>query len=579
MIFSERHLRKMVNCGILSADEYATILATGDNLFDALLSIEDIDVSKIISFITENIPSIKRYRLSDIDTKEIISSSKVINKKFCKKYRCFPLSKISGGELPIAMVNPFNQGYVSDITFALDAAALSLYICTHEQMDNLISAAFEIGVELFDVSTYEEGDEEEDTGIINLDEELAQSNDSAVISMVNAILAKSISTGVSDIHIEGGDETSRIRVRVDGDLRVMQTFPSGMHHTAMSRIKIMSNLDISNTRSPQDGRINLILNGRTVDLRVSILPTAKGEKCVMRILDKSGLSVDLNKMGLSKRDMNISLNAVGRKEGACLVTGPTGSGKTTTLYSFLNYVNDPAKNIITVEDPVEFMLEGINQVSVNPKRGLTFAGALRSILRQDPDIIMLGEIRDGETAGIALEAAQTGHMVLSTLHTNDAASVVTRLHELGLDRTLISASLNAIIAQRLIKRLCPVCSVEGHPSKLQHETIGIPLDYKIKKAVGCDKCNRGYKGRMGIHEVIRMTDSIKDLINEGGTHAEIVKHSRNEGMLTIFENGLNAVLYGITSLDELLGTAIPSDDFVFTERVRDRKVVPLDEMG
>ena len=561
--------------GGITSDIYE-LATTESNIFEFLLSVESVNKNVLADFVGSTFNSVSRFNFDITDVSSVVSAFPAVDRELSSRYGFFPMDGGDHRSVRVAIINPFNHRALQDIGFALDVSHVEPFICSRSELDDLVSMALDDGSGGFsETFEFEVSDDEADTGsAINLDELERQGNESSVVSLVNQIISSSISIGASDIHIEGGECSSRARIRLDGKLQLVKDFPSSIHPSLISRIKIMSSLDISNTRTPQDGRINLILRGKSVDMRVSILPTAKGEKVVMRILDKSGLSVDMDMIGLSTRDMDVVMNAVAKKDGACLVTGPTGSGKTTTLYSFLNNVNDVEKNIVTVEDPVEFMLEGINQVSVNVKKGLTFAGALRSILRQDPDIIMLGEIRDSETAGIALEAAQTGHMVMSTLHTNDAPSVITRLRELGLDPSLLAQSLNAIVAQRLIRRLCK-CKERGFPTELQSKTIGIPADFPVYVPVGCDKCNKGYKGRAGIHEVVKMTDVIKAAINNDATHAELVTIAREEGMLTIFENGLNRVIDGTTSLAEVMESSVIADGFNFADRFHDCAIQAL----
>ncbi|RMG23764.1 MAG: type II/IV secretion system protein, partial [Methanobacteriota archaeon] len=327
---------------------------------------------------------------------------------------------------------------------------------------------------------------------------------------------------------------------------------------------------ISNTKTPQDGRIKITARQKDYDLRASTLPSIFGEKIVMRILDKSGLSLDLPKLGIDTRLMDNVVACIKRPTGMCLVTGPTGSGKTTTLYSFLNHVNDIESNIVTVEDPVEYQLKGINQVQINPKSGLTFASALRSILRQDPDIVMVGEIRDHETAEIAVHAAQTGHLVFSTLHTNDAPSTISRLLDIGIDPPTLAASLSMILAQRLARKLCPECKVRAEITHTMKTIYGFPddVEFYAPNPKGCPKCHGiGYKGRLGIHEIIIINDRIRELVARGAGVREITMIAREEGMMTLFEDGINKMLQGVTSFEEVLRISVPPEDFHLSGRI------------
>jgi len=330
----------------------------------------------------------------------------------------------------------------------------------------------------------------------------------------------------------------------------------------------MSKLDISNSRTPQDGRSRIKLWGKSYDMRISTLPAMHGEKVVMRILDKGGLALNLDVLCFEELAYKRVRECIKLPTGAILVTGPTGSGKTTTLYSFLNHIKDEEMNLITIEDPVEYQIEGINQVQVNPKSGMTFSTVLRSILRQDPDVVMVGEIRDEETAEIALHAAQTGHLVLSTLHTNDAPSTVTRLFDMGIDPTMLASSLNLIVAQRLVRRLCPKCRRETRPDSDLIERLGIPENVVFFEKVGCKACmDIGYKGRLGIHEVLYVNDRMRKLIARGALDRELMQVAREEGMFTMFEDGLSKALAGQTSLHEVIRVATQPEGFKLSDHL------------
>ncbi len=379
----------------------------------------------------------------------------------------------------------------------------------------------------------------------------------AVVKLLNFLLATAIRDRSSDIHLEPFEERFQVRYRVDGALLAMENPPRELAASLISRIKVLSKLDISETRLPQDGRIELMIEGRSVDLRVSTLPTMFGESCVMRILDRSNVSLDLDNLGMRPEENEMIKALIAKPNGIVLVTGPTGSGKTTTLYSCLNYMNNPSIKIITTEDPVEYDLPGVMQCQVNEEVGLTYGAALRSILRQDPDMILVGEIRDRETGGIAVEAALTGHLVLSTLHTNDAPSATTRMLDLGLESFLIAATLEAIIAQRLVRKICNNCKEYYEPESEQAMELGLRPEAiagkKFAFGKGCSRCNStGYKGRMALYEMFRVNDEIKQMIMDGANVAALREAGRRHGMRTLRESGQLAIYDCATTVDEVM---------------------------
>ncbi len=379
-----------------------------------------------------------------------------------------------------------------------------------------------------------------------------------VIRLVNNIISQAIVEGASDIHIEPLEKSLRIRYRIDGILYEKQSFPKSIQPGIISRFKIMSNMDIAEKRVPQDGRISLKFEGRKVDFRVSTLPTVYGEKVVLRILDTSRALMPLEKLGFSAENLKKFEDIINQPYGMILISGPTGSGKTTTLYSALQRLNSPVRNIITVEDPVEYRLKGINQVQVNEKAGLKFSTALRSILRQDPDIVLIGEIRDAETAKIAIEAALTGHLVFSTIHTNDSASIPTRLIDMGVEPFLVASSLIGATAQRLIRRVCKYCKKPYHPSEEVLQNLGFVTNVDTDglvfyKGEGCDKCNHaGYKGRLAINEILPITPAIQRLIMKNASSREIAEQAKKEGMKTLLDDALNKAAEGLTTIEEVL---------------------------
>ena len=384
----------------------------------------------------------------------------------------------------------------------------------------------------------------------------ASPDDAPLIELVNDMIQQAVREGASDIHVESYEQMGRIRYRVDGALYIHFEYPSSLHPSVVSRIKIMSGMDIAEKRKPQDGRILTSIDNRHIDLRVSSLPTMSGEKVVMRILDRDNSFVELEKLGFDEEGLKQIEEFCKTPWGIMLATGPTGSGKSTTLYSMLKRISHPDINIITVEDPVEFYIPGINQVSVNEKAGLTFESALRSILRQDPDKIMIGEIRDSETAQIAIRSALTGHFVLSTLHTNDAPSAATRIIDMGIAPFLLSASLSGVVAQRLVRRLCPHCKEEYELDEHTCENLGIPKGSHAFRAIGCPNCRNGYKGRRGIYEIMVLNDDLREMILKNADHLELREAAIKYGMKTLRQAGINAALSGYTSMEEILSATV-----------------------
>ncbi|VAX30558.1 Type IV fimbrial assembly, ATPase PilB, partial [hydrothermal vent metagenome] len=411
-----------------------------------------------------------------------------------------------------------------------------------EEFDKIVGSALD---------TIEAVDERED-------DEVVREVEAPIVKLVNGIFVNAIKAGASDIHIEPYEKALRVRYRIDGVLYSVMNLPVKIKNALTSRVKIMSKLDIAERRLPQDGRIKLKLGKKKeIDFRVSTLPCLFGEKTVLRILDKSNLQVDMTKLGFEKEQLKDFMEAIEKPYGMVLVTGPTGSGKTTSLYSAINHLNKPGDNIMTAEDPVEYNFHGINQVQIKEDIGLTFASALRSFLRQDPDIIMVGEIRDFETAEISVKAALTGHLVLSTLHTNDAPSTITRLLNMGIEPFLVSSSVILMLAQRLARKLCTQCKVEEKHSEAALLKLGFTeeeiRDIKVFKGKGCPECNNsGYKGRVALYEVMPVKDEIKELILEGASAQELKKLAVRLGMNTLRRSGLNKIKAGVTSIEEVL---------------------------
>ena len=381
-------------------------------------------------------------------------------------------------------------------------------------------------------------------------------DDAPLIDLVNKAIQQAVRENASDIHFEAYEQMSRIRFRVDGALYVHNEYPAVVQPAVISRLKIMAGMDIAEKRKPQDGRILTIIDGRHIDLRVSSLPTMSGEKVVLRILDRDNSFVALEHLGFEEDDLQYINKFCETPWGMMLATGPTGSGKSTTLYSMLKKISNPDINIVTVEDPVEFFVPGVNQVNVNEKAGLTFDSALRSILRQDPDKIMIGEIRDEPTAQIAIRSALTGHFVLSSLHTNDAPSAAVRIIDMGVAPFLLAASLTGVVAQRLVRCLCPNCKQEYMLDDATCESLGVPSGSTAFKPVGCQNCRHGYRGRRGIYEIMVVTDQLREMIIKGADAMELRNEAINEGMKTLRRSGINAAIQGFTSLEEILSATI-----------------------
>tara|TARA_B100000809_G_scaffold252150_1_gene286548 strand:+ start:1627 stop:3342 length:1716 start_codon:yes stop_codon:yes gene_type:complete len=410
-------------------------------------------------------------------------------------------------------------------------------------IDDIIDDSEQADVQLIEDAIDDIGDIEEVAG------------QSPVIRLVNYVLYNAVKEGASDIHIEPADRCLRVRYRVDGRLYKSLEVPSHLLNAVTSRIKIMGSMDISERRLPQDGRINVALDGRRIDLRVSTFPASRGEKTVIRVLDTRGTTLDLKDLGFAEDILNIFQANIKAPNGIVLVTGPTGSGKSTTLYGALNEIATMENNVCTVEDPIEYNLGLINQFQVQEKVGMTFAMALRTLLRQDPDIIMVGEVRDEETARTAIQAALTGHLVFSTLHTNDAASAITRLVNMGVEPFLISAALNMILAQRLVRRVCPKCRSEYEPPRMLRralEKMGYDIP-KFHKGVGCRRCrNTGYAGRIGVHEILVVNDELRDAVVAGESIGELRRIGSNNGMITLRHDGFRKVHEGITTIEEIM---------------------------
>jgi type IV pilus assembly protein PilB len=516
-----------------------------------------IDEKELTEFLSRQygIPSID-LSSTEIDP-EII---KLIPEDVARKYQIIPVSR-AGSTLTIAMADPSNIFAIDDVKF-LTGYSVETVVASEAAMKGAIEQYYDVPemdygdvLTEFDETEMEVVQEEEDIDLSDLKKAV---EDAPVVKLVNLILTDAIKKGASDIHIEPYEKSFRVRYRIDGVLQEIMKPPLKLKNAIVSRIKIMSNLDIAERRLPQDGRIKLKMGkNKEMDYRVSVLPTLYGEKVVTRLLDKSNLQLDMTKLGFEDSALTNFLEAIHKPWGMVLVTGPTGSGKTTTLYSALTDLNKVSENISTAEDPVEYNLEGINQVQMHEDIGLNFAAALRAFLRQDPDIIMVGEIRDYETAEIAIKAALTGHLVLSTLHTNDAPSTINRLLNMGIEPFLIASSTNLVLAQRLARKICSECKevLKMPPQALidigfSPEEVKSMVCYKGK---GCAVCNgSGYKGRIALYEVMVMNETLKELVLNGVSAAELKRAAINEGMKTLRMSGLQKVQEGTSTIEEIL---------------------------
>jgi type IV pilus assembly protein PilB len=509
----------------------------------------------------------RQYSLQTINLAEVEVDPailKLIPKEICHKHQVLPIQR-KGATLVVAMSDPANIYAIDELKF-LTQYNIEPVVASDQQLEDALGRYFDKGPDLdammgeFDVDAvdFTSGDDDS-VNIVDLEN---QAGEAPVVKLVNAVLLSAIKKRASDIHVEPYEKNFRVRFRIDGMLQEEMRPPLKLRNAILSRLKIMASLDIAERRLPQDGRIKLkIGTNREMDFRVSVLPTLFGEKIVLRLLDKSNLQLDMTKLGFEQRPLDDFKKAISKPYGMVLVTGPTGSGKTTTLYSALSELNTIERNISTAEDPVEFNLPGINQVQMHDDIGLNFAAALRAFLRQDPNIIMVGEIRDFETAEIAVKAALTGHLVLSTLHTNDAPSTISRLLNMGVEPFLVTASVNLVVAQRLARRICAECKrpAEKHPDALAR--MGFTAE-QIASAVimhgaGCSTCNNtGYKGRVALYEVMPFLDPLKELVLQGASAAEIKAGMIQNGVKSLRMSGINKILEGVTTPEEILRTTV-----------------------
>jgi type IV pilus assembly protein PilB len=522
-----------------------------------------------------------RFECLGVDLPEIAPELEtLLPMKFCQAHFVVPLS-MKRNSLRLGMADPLDFSTIQDVIFRTSKEVVPV-VATQTSIATLLNGFPSEAVEAEE--TYEsltgadpegeviavgEAEEAIDASKLAKDTKLAP-----VIRLVNLMLSGAARAGASDIHVEPKERTLLVRQRVDGLLHDVYRIPKHLQDATISRLKIISGMDISDRRRPQDGRSQLRFEGKRIDLRVSTLPTQYGEKVVIRLLDQKRAQITMDQLDLTAENLRVLQLLLTRPQGMILVTGPTGSGKSSTLYTSLNWVKSATNNIITIEDPVEYHLDGVNQVQINTKAGVTFAGGLRSILRQDPNIIFVGEIRDQETADIALQAAQTGHLLLSTLHTNDAPATVSRLLDLGIEPFLVASALIGILAQRLVRRSCLFCATPQAPSAEVVEKLGgldrLPADGKWLFGRGCEKCGQsGFKGRLAIHELLVVNDELRELISRRASEHEIRRAARTAGMRTLIEDGIAKAAQGLTTLDAVLKVVAPDDAATATDNARD----------
>jgi len=556
----------LVNKGLITAKQLDQGLQeqklSGNKLGTSLIKLGFLSEKQLVSFLS------KYYGIPAIDLAEVEidpEAVKLIPADVVYKYQSLPIKRV-GSTLRVAMADPSNILAIDEIKF-LTSCHVEVFVSTESAIKLAIEKYYDPSAAVAEIMLGTMGEEEkmellEDAEEVDINELQQASADAPVVKLVNMILNEAIKRKASDIHFEPYEKVFRVRLRVDGVLSDFMKPPMKMKNAIISRVKIMAKLNIAERRLPQDGRIKMKLGrDKEMDFRVSVLPTLFGEKVVLRLLDKSNLQLDMTKLGFEEKPLQEFKDAIHKPFGMVLVTGPTGSGKTTTLYSALADLNQITENISTAEDPVEFNLTGINQVQMHEEIGLTFANSLRSFLRQDPDIIMVGKIRDFETAEIAIKAALTGHLVLSTLHTNDAPSTINRLLNMGIEPFLVASAVNLILAQRLARLICEACKKPIQVSPQMLINLGVYPDemdgWTCYKGMGCPQCNNtGYKGRVALYEVMPVREEIRELILQGASATEIKKEAIRLGMKTLRQTALTKLKEGITTIDEVLKSTV-----------------------
>ncbi|MFZ0388926.1 MAG: type II/IV secretion system protein [Calditrichia bacterium] len=557
-IFEDEWLAKsLLDYQILDEEflqELRTRFADSPSFLDVLLNNHYLSAEDIGVFI-ENVLQIPVVDLQNAEIQE--AAVEQLPERLCRKYQVFPLS-LNKDQISVAFSNPFDLDSEKEIAYLTGKYVKTCFAFRH-QIKGKIEEFY--APDKFIDNLMDRAKVQNKVKISGAEEE---DDSSSVVRLVSMIIGEAIASDASDIHIEPKDKVVVVRYRVDGILRNIVEVPRSVQQTLISRIKIISNLNIAESRKPQDGKAKVIHDNTGIDLRISILPTSYGEKAVIRILDPRKARVSFQQMGINGDNLRRLESCFKKTQGMILVTGPTGSGKTTTLYAALNRIRNTANNILTIEDPIEYHIEGINQVQVNEKAGITFASALRSFLRQDPDVILVGEIRDGETAEIAMQASLTGHLVLSTLHTNNALGAITRLADMGVDVYKVASSLEAVVAQRLVRRLCQHCKQEKEPDdvekKLKPYITQLGFKAHFYKADGCQKCGfSGYKGRSGVYEILQLTTELKDLIASGAPESAIRETARKQGFINLYEHALELIAEGVTDYKEMLRVINPNE--------------------
>jgi type IV pilus assembly protein PilB len=528
---------------------------TGKKLGETLIDLNYITEYDLLNAVSEQL-GVEMVSISDYELTPDLK--KLIPEQIARKYKVIPL-KYSDNLITLATNDPMNIDAMDELSRMTRKNILPVLLTT----DDLFYGLEKIyGTEdrLFKIAT---DVEKKIIGNLSDDEFLESlSQDAPIVNLVDGILTKGINEGASDIHIEPDEDKLRVRYRIDGILHEVLAVNKSLHSPITSRIKILANMDIAEKRAPQDGRFKIRVNFKDIDFRASTLPTYYGEKVVLRILDRSNVVLDLKSIGMSSQNLEIYESIISKPYGIILITGPTGSGKTTTLYATLSKLNSVEKNIVTVEDPIEYNFKLINQVQVDESANVTFASALRSILRQDPDIIMVGEIRDKETAEISIQASLTGHLVLSTIHTNDAVSAVVRLMDMGIEPFLVGSSLIGIVGQRLVRKVCMNCAVEYTPPQEFLDRIGeIDENVRFVKGEGCPECHyTGYQGRIGIYEVLKINSILREMVVRGANSEELRKAAIQGGFSTMFDSGLKLAKMGITTIEEILRVTVIKDE-------------------
>ncbi|MGE0192019.1 MAG: GspE/PulE family protein [Planctomycetota bacterium] len=561
--FSRRIVRILEETGAVELDvllEASQVASKGErSVTQHLLDKEVIEEGELLGILADrlNVPPIDLDRVTPSD-----EAKEAVPAELARKTRCLPLSKI-GDQLTVAVGNPFDVVHHDDLRIQT-GCELRLALCLDHRIGPAIDRLYggadseKMAAFLADVDgiSTDIPKVEQETEVVDVSS-LGEGEEAPVVKIVNHIIYQAVKTKASDIHVEPFEKRVRVRYRIDGALLEGPEPPKTMQNAVISRLKIMAQLDIAERRKPQDGKFQVRAEGRTIDFRVSTLPTVHGEKVVMRILDSSNLALSLDTLGFEEKALKDFRDAIASPYGMILVTGPTGSGKTTTLYSAVKEIFDDESNFVTVEDPVEYQMDRINQVQVNPKGGLTFSAALRSILRQDPDVVMLGEIRDRETIDIAIKAALTGHLVLSTLHTNDAASTISRMVDMGVDPFMVASATLLVSAQRLIRRLCKHCKKPFEAPEERLLQVGftpeeISEGVQLMQPKGCSRCSQGYAGRFALLETLPMTESIKRMVVAGRSAVDIRRQALENGMVSLRRAALNNAIRGNTSIEEVL---------------------------